>query len=606
MASGADRGAYRSDIDGLRAIAIIAVFLFHLDRRILPGGFVGVDVFFVISGFLITGNILQNIERGSFSFVAFWQRRIARLLPSMLLVVCSTLLASYLVYDSQDFASAGINAFAAISSIMNFKLWKQGSYFTLSPDAQPFLHFWSLSVEEQYYLLYPVVIVVLAKLGRRRLATGMILLPLLSLIFCLLLGRTAPVAAFYLLPARAWELGVGALIALYRDPIEASKHNVFWRYAGLVGTGLIAAACLLLDDKSDFPSLLTAIPVAGSALILCGTVTQAYLGRDMLGSSLMSYVGLNSFVLYLWHWPVFSLLDYILWQSDVTLRLAFKIGISVVLAIATHHLFEAPLRERLNQSSMQKLAYAILVMGVLVLGGVGYTIRNNYYIDVSASEAEAGGRVFDGKPGGGTILLLGDSNASMYAVSLRRACKDLGCKLVVGSSAAGDAMARTDGHDSEIWRASVDLARAVRPDLILYVNAWDLKLSGDKGRLRLTLDHLAPLANRIVLVTEPPHLPKGSGRAAVREGASLPFYEEPASARSRREANSLVFRESGRAAVVDAAPLFELGNGAVRYSDARGTIFYQDGEHLSKAGADIVVDRLIRPLILEARSHQAH
>lgn len=594
---------YRPDIDGLRAIAIVSVVLFHLDRRLLSGGFVGVDVFFVISGFLITGNILDSIAKGTFSAATFWQRRISRLLPSMLLVAFATLSLSYFVYDSQDFASAGINAFAAISSMMNFKLWKQGSYFTLSPDAQPFLHFWSLSVEEQYYLLYPLILLLLAKFGRKQLTVGMIALPVLSLVACLMLVRSAPVAAFYLLPSRAWELGIGGLIALWRSRIAAAGGtNGLTRSVGLAGFGLIALACVLIDETSEFPSLLTIIPVAGSALIVIATIRQNYVGQSILGSRLMSYVGRNSYVLYLWHWPAFSLLDYTLWHSDPFLRVSLKIGVSLALTFATHHLIEGPLRERLNRAEMRKTAFGLLAASILAFGTAGYFIRSNFYIDVSPAAAKSGGRVFPGKPGGETVLLLGDSNASMYAVSLREACRKLGCRLVVGSSAAGDSMARTDRQDSEIWKASVDLAKSAKPDLLVYVDAWDLKLSGDPGRLRLALDQLVPHAKRIVLITEPPHLPKGAGRAAVRNGATLPFREEVDVARSRAKANEVVRSEGHRVMVVDSVPFFDLGNRGVRYTGDGNAIYYQDSEHLSKVGADIVVGNLIEPLIQKTKT----
>ena len=206
---------YRPSIDGLRAVAVLGVFIFHLKREWLPGGFVGVDIFFVISGFLITSILLRDHQRGSFSFGKFYQRRIARLFPAFFTVALVTLLGAFFIYSAQDLASCGANLVAATLSVANLKYLWQGNYFTMSPDAQPFLHYWSLSVEEQFYLLFPALFLFLCVKahGYRTVILGA--LCSVSLFVCIWLTFRKPEWAFYLLPARAWELLAGSILATF-------------------------------------------------------------------------------------------------------------------------------------------------------------------------------------------------------------------------------------------------------------------------------------------------------------------------------------------------------------------------------------------------------
>jgi peptidoglycan/LPS O-acetylase OafA/YrhL len=171
---------YRPAIDGLRALAVLSVFIFHLHHKWLPGGFVGVDVFFVISGYLITSIIFGDCQQNTFSLRKFYQRRIARILPAFLLVALATLLGASLIYGSQDLASSGANLAAATLSVANIKFMLQGNYFTISPDAQPFLHYWTLSVEEQFYMFFPLILLLLYKIARNRTTLVLIIMWVVS------------------------------------------------------------------------------------------------------------------------------------------------------------------------------------------------------------------------------------------------------------------------------------------------------------------------------------------------------------------------------------------------------------------------------------------
>ncbi len=206
---------YRPALDGIRALAIIPVLIFHLKESWFPGGFVGVDVFFVISGFLFTIGLLRDLQRGNFSLKRFYQRRIARLFPSMAVVVGATSVAALLLYDRAVLGLFAPALIASVASVNNLLSALEGNYFSAASDAHPFLHFWSLSVEEQFYLFFPLLLLLLWRWRRRGLTVGLALVGLLSLLACIWETGRDQTWAFYMLPTRAWELLAGGLVARY-------------------------------------------------------------------------------------------------------------------------------------------------------------------------------------------------------------------------------------------------------------------------------------------------------------------------------------------------------------------------------------------------------
>jgi peptidoglycan/LPS O-acetylase OafA/YrhL len=247
---------YRPAIDGLRAVAVLAVFFFHLDRGRLPGGFVGVDIFFVISGYLITSIIVKDCDQGRFRFGRFYQRRIARLLVAFFAMSLATLIGAIFFYSGQDSASAGASLAAAAASVANFKFLFQGNYFVLSPDAQPYLHCWSLSVEEQFYLLFPAVFLLLYRAARPHITRVLAALWVVSLLLCVGLTYSNPSWAFYLLPTRAWELLTGGILAtLHNQPAEERKQSGSSGYVQLLGLALIAVSLFVISESRFSPGI---------------------------------------------------------------------------------------------------------------------------------------------------------------------------------------------------------------------------------------------------------------------------------------------------------------------------------------------------------------
>ncbi|MEO0550716.1 MAG: acyltransferase family protein [Pseudomonadota bacterium] len=579
---------YRADIDGLRAIAVGTVFLFHLNENWLPGGFIGVDVFFVISGFLITTILYTDIEAGQLSFAKFYQRRISRLFPMILIVSVATLIAASIIYSAQDFASAGINFVAAVLSVANIKFLLQGNYFELSPDAQPFLHFWSLSVEEQFYLVFPPLLWAMHRWARKYLLTLIAAMTIVSFIACVLLTFRSPSAAFYLLPTRAWELGVGGLIGILMVRNQLSVPSALARWLPLLGVVLILVTSLLLHESMGFPGYMAALPVVGTAAILIGCLNGPYVGYNVLAAAPMVALGKLSYSLYLWHWPVFSMTDYALFTQSDELRYAIKIGLSFGLTLLTYYVIENPTRRFFNRASKQRFAYAGFAIIAMSCVPVGLQIRADNYVNAELRSVSDGGLYFEAGEGRPTIVLMGDSHGSMHGRMIRDICWQLDCNLHVLSVAGEDALPPIEGHSPpELWSASIKAIKTIQPDVLIIANAWERKLRRDRTRVERTLSEVRADADRIILINQPPMLPNTVTRESVRQGAKPPFFEPDFLSESRNSANALLLEfGSETVEVVDIASAFQGTENDVLFFDQQGRLLYHDETHLSKHGTD--------------------
>lgn len=587
---------YRPDIDGLRTIAVGSVFFFHLNPSWLPGGFVGVDIFFVISGFLITHILMKDVQRGSGGLADFYQRRIARLFPAMLTVVTSTLLMAWLIYSPQDFASAGANAIAALVSLANIKFFLQGEYFEMSRDAQPFLHFWSLSVEEQYYLIYPLVLMYISRYRVGAIGPTILLISLLSFSVCIVFTFTYPSAAFYLLPFRAWELGIGGVAAFIAQGVWGGAWVRFRGAFAMFGFVAITISLVLFHEEMGLPGYAASLPVLGTAALLIAGHNGDYPGRVWLSTSPMVAIGKISYTLYLWHWPVFSFVDYALFWDHEFLRMVLKIVISAVLTLATFFLMEKPLRASLNRTQNRLYAFVGFAAAVAIIIPIGLKIRSYNYVDVSVDQVAAGGLYFPGPAGSPTVVLVGDSNASMYAAMLRDLSKDRGYSLYIASSAAGDALPNPSGENSSLWSASAALIDRIEPDVVVIANAWGAKLGSDRSKLDIALKEILQNTDRIVLLNQAPVLPPGSSREGIRAGARPPFLEEADTKEQRVMINNYISTfASERIFIVDVPLMLLDRQGHIRFTDVHGRLLYQDTTHLSRFGSDKV-----RPELEEA------
>lgn len=356
---------YRSDIDGLRALAILPVILFHAFPQWLPGGFVGVDIFFVISGYLITSILLKDIQAGTYSIKAFYVRRVRRIFPALGLVLLCSLAFGWLMLTPEEYERLGKHTAGGVGFIANFMLLKEVGYFDPAADTKPLLHLWSLGIEEQFYIIWPVLLGLMMK----RLRTlWPIILGIGVASFCLNIARVevAPSYAFYSPLARSWELAIGALVAyqLFK-PVESIATLFIRHKQALSGLGLLLllASFVFINESVAFPGWWALLPTVGAALlILVGS--HAWVNQ-MLSARSLVWIGLISFPLYLWHWPLLSFARIIYSQTppvDVRLMLLM---VSIVLSWLTYQLVERPIRQHpLNRQVFLGLFIAVLCVGI--------------------------------------------------------------------------------------------------------------------------------------------------------------------------------------------------------------------------------------------------
>jgi peptidoglycan/LPS O-acetylase OafA/YrhL len=335
LSSPSDR--YRPDIDGLRAIAVMLVVNFHAFPEAMPGGFIGVDIFFVISGFLITGIILRELDQQRFSLLAFYNRRIRRIFPALIVVLCATLVLGWLWMLPAAYAQLSTDVFASAAFFSNIALLLQSGYFDIESGKKPLLHLWSLGIEEQFYLFWPLILMLAARWRLSLLAVASVLGVASFGLNVALIGPD-PVATFYLPFTRAWELLAGATLACGWNQLRHTSAASNWRAAA--GVLLIAIAAGVLDSKSAFPGWWTVLPVGGAALML--SAPMAWGCRHLLASTAMVRIGLISYPLYLWHWPLLVFFGIVKFAPLTLLERALIVGLSFALAWLTYRLIEIP------------------------------------------------------------------------------------------------------------------------------------------------------------------------------------------------------------------------------------------------------------------------
>lgn len=366
---------YRKDIDGLRAVAVLLVVAFHAFPKSLPGGFIGVDLFFVISGYLISTIILTDLRQGDFSFKHFYARRIRRILPSLLTVLSVCLIFGWFALLSDEYQLLGKHTAGGAFFISNILLWSETGYFDTAAELKPLLHLWSLGIEEQFYLIWPLILWVASKFRFNLLIT---ILVLLASSFALNLFELSanPIADFYSPFTRFWELLVGATLAWWtlKNKI-ASPTSPTSEWISILGLLFIVIGCRVIDKNSAFPGWLALLPVIGATcLIAAGGNT--WINRYALSNRIMVWIGLISFPLYLWHWPLLAFAK-LIEGDEVRSHIRFRLMIlAIILSWLTYIFIEKPIRFG-GQST--KKVYALLAwLIVLALLGIHITLNNGY------------------------------------------------------------------------------------------------------------------------------------------------------------------------------------------------------------------------------------
>jgi peptidoglycan/LPS O-acetylase OafA/YrhL len=434
---------YRPDIDGLRAIAVLAVIGFHAFPAWIRGGFVGVDVFFVISGYLISTILLTGMERGAFRFSQFYIRRIRRIFPALIVVLLACMVAGWLVLFSSEYKALGKHVAGSAAFVSNLVLWNEAGYFDKAAESKPLLHIWSLGIEEQFYIVWPLLLYLT---WRFRSVT----LPLLLMILLGSLALNVPTAVrdaaadYYSPLTRVWELMAGAVLAnlsLYPPApkwiFRRLSPNAFsWLSAGgasrrvnnvnaVCGLLLVVAAVLTIDGTKGYPGWWALLPVVGTYLMIAAG-PNTWIGNSLLAAKALVAIGLISYPLYLWHWPLLSFMRIVNGTAPSPAAAALAILLSFALAWLTYLLVEKPLR--FGKSAPVKAAALLVVM--VTIGSAGYftyakgefPLRNRNAEDIvaAAQDYENADGLALGNPDAEKTVLVGDSTMQQYIPRVRR------------------------------------------------------------------------------------------------------------------------------------------------------------------------------------------
>ena len=447
------RMAYRADVDGMRAVAVVAVLLFHAGLG-LPGGFVGVDVFFVISGFLITSIVTREVQAGEFSYLGFWERRARRLVPAMVVVVLATVAMAYLLLLPHDYKELGQSVVSQTFAMANFYFWREAGYFAGPSEIKPLLHTWSLAVEEQFYFVMPGLLMLAHRIWPKRILAVLVTTLLVSLGWCVYSTRVYPDAAFYLLPARAWEMLLGGVIALSGDFTWLKRGPAeILSFAGLM---TVIGSILFYPTGTPFPGSYAILPCIGTAAMIAGNSVHSTATSKLLAWRPIVFVGLISYSLYLWHWPLFAFANYIT-PDELPRWLAIGlIAASIVMGVLSWRFVETPFRNKELLPSRGRVLGAAAV-ALLTLAGVGITlhvtdgVRSRFgndilrladartdrnpmrklHHDLSGSTLAKGPRLLAGKTGTEPeLIVVGDSHGDAIVPGIVGLCKQQDVPMV--------------------------------------------------------------------------------------------------------------------------------------------------------------------------------
>ena len=437
--------SYRPEIDGLRALAVIPVMLFHADLTLFSGGYVGVDVFFVISGFLMTAIICRELLSEKFTYTGFYERRARRILPALYFMIFVSMILSLFILIPDDLIDFSQNAAGTVGFVSNLTLWSQVDYFNQAAELKPLLHTWSLAVEEQYYLVIPVLLILLIKFIRNHILLVTFILLALSLALSHIAVYVKPDAAYYLLPTRAWEMLIGSCIALsLYFPVKTELIERLRKYShvlSLVGMALIVVPMLTYTKSTPFPGLWALPPTFGTMLIIVYAKPET-LVHKFLSNKYMIGIGLISYSAYLWHQPIYAFTRHTVSSETNNMLIAFTV--SLVLAYLSWLLIERPFRNRKLVSNKGIWIFSLVGAGCILL--FTYLVHKNsgypdrfelssplseesfdlpkrsngwcfYSVDTN-SELEVGKQglkcLIGNKQQATKMLLIGDSYAGMY------------------------------------------------------------------------------------------------------------------------------------------------------------------------------------------------
>ncbi|QPC90849.1 acyltransferase family protein [Mesorhizobium sp. INR15] len=616
---------YRPEIDGLRAVAVLPVLFFHAGFSWVPGGFAGVDVFFVISGYLIARVIDDELKAGTFTFLGFYERRFRRISPALAVMCIATIPFAWLWMVPQELDAYGQSLATANLSVSNFLFWKRAGYFDDSSALKPLIHTWSLGVEEQFYLVFPMLLWAL----RRRGSAFPVVAALVAVSFALtfVFARFGPAANFYLLPTRFWELGAGALLALWR-PTGSPVGRVAAEVLSMTGLALVIGSIFLLNGSVPYPGPWTLAPVVGSGLIIAMANAETMVGRLLAWRPLV-FIGLISYSLYLWHQPLFAFARMRLFGDVSTTVYLSLIALTLLLACVTWWYVEQPFRNRQRFTRgrffllLGTVAAALVAFGVAADKTSGLPMRGtDRQLAVSLKERmrpNTGlGDDCDGRlplsstcstSKAPTMIVWGDSFAMQLVGGIMASNPDAAivqftksaCWSLLDASPTsldfpGDCQAFNDNAKAYIAKTK-SLRFAVLSSTYGYVRDQTVRFQGEvipsseefgRGQLQATLDWLTAQGITPILVSPAPSDGRDIGACLARsrwldeDGEKCtPFSADVRKAGANVRTMLKSFRDRYKVIILDD---FLCGDRFCKVQDG-DVMIYRDGAHLSYEGS---------------------
>jgi peptidoglycan/LPS O-acetylase OafA/YrhL len=627
---------YRADIDGLRAIAVLSVILFHLGFSFLSGGYVGVDIFFVISGYLITGLIYNEIQTGSFSYIKFYKRRIARLLPALIITLFMVLLFGFFFYNNQVFDNLGKEVLFSSLGMANILFGQGINYFVQDEAVRPLIHLWSLGVEEQFYFIWPTLLIVMVSSKIKKFFPPLLMiliLMLLSLCFAIDFMAVEPTKAYFYPQYRAFELLLGALTALlvkesFFDELKLTTKTK--EAITCMAIVLMVLPMFILTKESPFPGFNTLIPILGTALFIAFAYETA--SAKLLSLKPIVFVGLISYPLYLYHQPIISYLHFFHIAEYQLLALLMVLSISIPLAWLTYKYIEKPIRKIVHTKNLSSKPYILgLLIALLTLGSLGMFIAKNNGIEkrfkllnpfayvVSQQSAttfhEHFLRGFHVAKDKKKILFVGDSVLQHFAYPITQALginnteidtvTRGGCVLLKGVEFK-DPYALSDISCQELNDKLYGIDKQY--DYIIFSQNWstynDTILNAKSKEpiqkwepfIEQTLQHFEPLSKKIIIIGLHPDV---SGTAELKPKIFLSKEEYLSSLNSLKISNLKQLQDSRRffdkwksdkIATIHPIDIFYKEDRAILHDDKWS--FFSDKCHISKASNRFVIDNL--------------
>ena len=616
---------YRSDIDGLRAVSILLVVAYHAGPQLVPGGFIGVDIFFVISGFLITRIILSQTRTGQFRLLDFYARRVRRIFPALAVVLLVTYALGWLLLMPQDFALLGENMVAGAAFVSNLFQLRHVGYFDPDMAENPLLHLWSLGIEEQFYIFWPLALLLA---GSRLRKSWMIGIAAVSFVTSLLIFLGYSQWSFYAPIPRAWELLVGGLAAHHfanRPSLAKASYGARANLAAIAGAALIGGAALCYDRTIPFPGLYALLPTAGALLIIMSA--RSWINHTVLSSRLMVWIGLISYPLYLWHWPLLSYLATLQNGVSTNLEVLLTVALSIVLAWLTYRFVELPIRRA--PGMVPKLVAGLGVLGIAglvtsVASGFEFRFppeiravarlapRNNSgfsdkcFLDGTVGSFGANCVEQGNKP---LLFLWGDSTAAALLPGLEKVQGTLQFRLAHFEAAQCAPILATGTHAwcDGIAETVLGSIKASHPDILLLHAAWshDHELERFKDTLRQLKARGIP---RIVILGPVPRWKRTLPLAIVNAYRFQHASPERLAAGVSGADDDLLMQQLSEAEGVEYISAWHAlcnADGCLtRVGPTADDVVATDAIHLSEAGSRFLVKAIADRLLVDGTKHQ--